>query len=64
MQSRDGSLWLGTNHGLRIIGTRAHDAKASVSSKSMIGAILQDHAGSMWLGTEGDGLSLVRNGDR
>ena len=28
----------------------------------MINAIMQDHAGDMWLGTEGDGLFLVQNG--
>jgi ligand-binding sensor domain-containing protein/signal transduction histidine kinase len=56
--AKDGSLWLGTNHGLRV--TRRRDMQ-NVIGKSMIGAILEDHAGRMWLGTEGDGLSLVRN---
>jgi hypothetical protein len=56
--AKDGSLWLGTNHGLRV--TRRRDMQ-NVIGKNMIGAILEDHAGSMWLGTEGDGLSLVRN---
>jgi ligand-binding sensor domain-containing protein len=56
--AKDGSLWMGTNHGLRVT-RRAH--MQNVIGKSMIGAILEDHAGSIWLGTEGDGLSLVRN---
>ena len=51
---RDGSLWLGTNHGLRFAGTGVRDRPPF--TKGMIGAILQDHAGRMWLGTEGDGL--------
>jgi ligand-binding sensor domain-containing protein/signal transduction histidine kinase len=56
--SRDGSLWLGTNRGLRIGGKTLKRP----STKGVIGAILEDHAGNMWLGTEGDGLSMVGAG--
>ncbi|MCU1237001.1 MAG: histidine kinase [Candidatus Solibacter sp.] len=60
--ARDGSLWLGTNHGLRIIGENAGDPKPAYL-KNMIGAILEDHEGNMWLGTEGNGLYRV-HGDQ
>jgi ligand-binding sensor domain-containing protein/signal transduction histidine kinase len=56
----DGSLWLGTNHGLRIVGGASGGPNRSYA-KSMIGAILEDHDGNMWLGTEGDGLYRVHD---
>ncbi|MEO8371301.1 MAG: two-component regulator propeller domain-containing protein [Candidatus Solibacter sp.] len=56
--ARDGSLWVGTNRGLRIVGDVPQDPTRPYS-KSMLGAILEDHTGGMWLGTEGDGLYLV-----
>jgi ligand-binding sensor domain-containing protein/two-component sensor histidine kinase len=59
--ARDGSLWLSTTHGLRITGNAGQDSKPPYT-RSMINAIMQDHAGDMWLGTEGDGLYLVRDG--
>lgn len=58
--AKDGSVWLGTSHGLRIAGNMPGDSNRSYP-KSMIGALLEDHAGNMWLGTEGDGLYLLRN---
>uniref|UniRef100_Q024A3 Histidine kinase n=1 Tax=Solibacter usitatus (strain Ellin6076) TaxID=234267 RepID=Q024A3_SOLUE len=54
--ARDGSLWLGTHHGLRIAGERPSKLP---SVKGMVGALLEDHAGNMWIGTEGDGLYRV-----
>jgi ligand-binding sensor domain-containing protein/signal transduction histidine kinase len=59
--ARDGSLWLSTTHGLRITGNDSQDSKRPYT-KSMINAIMDDHAGAMWLGTEGDGLYLVQDG--
>jgi ligand-binding sensor domain-containing protein/two-component sensor histidine kinase len=58
---RDKSLWLSTTHGLRITGNAGQDSRRPYT-KSMINAIMQDHAGDMWLATEGDGLYLVRDG--
>lgn len=58
--ARDGSLWLGTHHGLKIIGNTPGDSNRPYA-KSMIGTTLEDHSGNMWLGTEGDGLYLIRN---
>jgi ligand-binding sensor domain-containing protein/signal transduction histidine kinase len=61
--SKDGALWLGTNHGLRILGADAGYAHRSFM-KGMVGAIVEDHAGNMWIGTEGDGLYLAdRSGE-
>ncbi len=59
--ARDGSLWLSTTHGLRITGNAAQDSK-SPYTKSMINASMEDKAGDMWLGTEGDGLYRIRDG--
>ena len=56
--ARDGSVWLGTNHGLKITGVAPRDSKRTYA-KSMIGELLEDHAGNMWVGTEGDGLYRV-----
>ncbi len=56
--TREGTLWLGTHHGLRIVGDHAGEANLP-STRGMVGALLEDHAGNMWVGTEGDGLYLV-----
>ena len=57
----DGSLWLGTSHGLRITGN-VKEGSTRFQTRKMIGAIQEDHAGNMWVGTIGDGLSLVQEG--
>ncbi len=59
--SKDGSLWLGTHHGLRVVGNPSFIDAKHAYTKSMIGTTIEDHAGNMWLGTEGDGLYVVRN---
>ncbi|HEY1341898.1 MAG TPA: two-component regulator propeller domain-containing protein, partial [Bryobacteraceae bacterium] len=61
-QSRDGAIWLNTNHGLRMIGYPEQEARRS-RTRSVIGDVLEDHAGNMWFGTLGDGLIVVRNGE-
>jgi ligand-binding sensor domain-containing protein/signal transduction histidine kinase len=61
--ARDGSLWLSGTRGLRITGNAGQDSRPPYT-KTMINAIMADHAGDMWLGTEGDGLYLIQNGRR
>jgi len=61
VESRDRSLWMSTSHGLRFIGDSARQSKRP-QTKSLIGAILQDHEESLWLGTLGDGLIRVAGG--
>ena len=59
-EAKDRSLWLSTNHGLRVIGRDRglHWPHAT----SIIGAIQEDHSGAMWIGTLGKGLFLVPSG--
>jgi ligand-binding sensor domain-containing protein/signal transduction histidine kinase len=57
-QTRDGHLWLGTSHGLRVVGGTDPGGFA----KTMIPAVTQDHAGGIWVGTGGAGLFLKRHG--
>src|SRR5258708_3334410 len=57
--ARDGSLWLSTTHGLRITGNAGQDSRRPYT-KGMMNAIREDHAGDMWLRTEGDGPNPSR----
>src|SRR3954447_9380600 len=57
-----GSLWLSTNHGLRILDDSGKDPRRP-RAHGLIGAITEDHRGNLWLGTVGDGLFLLRNGE-
>ena len=60
-RSSDGTLWLGTNHGLRTIGNADPDLKHA-KARVIVGAVAEDHSHNVWLGTVGEGLILVRNG--
>ncbi len=59
-QMRDGALWVSTNHGMRATGSGAPDL-TPLRGKA-VGAISEDHAGNVWIGTVGDGLFLYRGG--
>lgn len=59
-QMRAGAVWLSTNHGVRTIGNTAPDLKP-LQGKA-IGAISEDHAGNVWVGTLGDGVYLYPRG--
>jgi ligand-binding sensor domain-containing protein/signal transduction histidine kinase len=59
-EGRDGTLWIGTNHGLRA-GDAAH-VPPQPKLRSMPGSLAADRQGGMWFGTLGDGLKLVRAG--
>src|SRR5437899_8184112 len=54
----DGTLWVGTNRGLRIL----RPGKTELRRPDILGAIWQDRAANMWLGTVGHGLLLLRDG--
>ncbi len=59
-EAKDRSLWLSTNHGLRVIG---RDGGLDWPyTTTIIGAIQEDHSGAIWIGTLGKGLFLVPNG--
>ncbi len=67
VQSRDGYLWVGTELGLvRFDGVRftVFDKGNTPALKSnKIDALLQDHAGNLWIGTIGGGLTQFTNGE-
>src|SRR5262245_31850831 len=66
VQTRDGYLWLGTQEGLvRFDGVQftIFDAGNTKTLKSSyIRALCEDPAGSLWIGTDGGGLSRFRDG--
>ncbi|HMV48437.1 MAG TPA: two-component regulator propeller domain-containing protein [Blastocatellia bacterium] len=65
-RTRDGYLWLGTLAGVaRFDGvhfTVFDNGNTAEIKGSYITALLEDHAGRLWIGTEGGGLNLYRNG--
>lgn len=66
VQTRDGYLWLATSGGLvrfdgvafTIVGSGARDGLRSIR----IRALIEDHTGALWIGTESAGLSRYANG--
>jgi ligand-binding sensor domain-containing protein/tRNA A-37 threonylcarbamoyl transferase component Bud32 len=66
IQARDGYLWLGTQEGLvRFDGVRfvVFDNKNTPEMRhSYVSTLLEDRAGTLWIGTVGGGLSRLRHG--
>jgi ligand-binding sensor domain-containing protein/signal transduction histidine kinase len=66
VQTRDGYLWLATQEGLvRFDGIRftVFDKRNTPEIKeNNIQALLEDHEGTLWFGTEGGGLTRLRDG--
>lgn len=62
-QTRDGTVWLDTSRGLKriapwtrrptVVGVKGHATTA-------VDAIMQDHLGTVWIGTRGDGLFALQ----
>lgn len=65
MQSRSGYIWLGTELGLvRFDGSRffAFDKSNTPELESnVIRTVIEDHAGNLWIGTIGGGITRMRN---
>lgn len=67
LESRDGSLWVGTNHGLFVLGSdgklRAwlrHEAGVPASlADDRVSALAEAAGGSIWVGTAGSGLDRL-----
>jgi PAS domain S-box-containing protein len=66
VQTPDGYLWVGTENGLaRFDGVRfvTFDRRNTPALKSdLIGALLVDQRGNLWIGTHGGGLITLRGG--
>ena len=60
-ETKDRALWLATNRIFRIVGEDQQESKGP-RTQSVIGAMKQDHAGNMLLGTQGDGLFFAPAG--
>jgi diguanylate cyclase (GGDEF)-like protein len=62
--SRDGVLWIGTDHGAdRLVGGAfQHFPEAEVLSHDLVLALEEDRDGSIWIGTDARGLKRWRNG--
>ncbi len=64
-QTKDGYLWVGTEEGLaRFDGIRftVFDKQNSELKSQVIRALLVDHWGDLWIGTQGAGLFRLKNG--
>ena len=63
--SRDGVLWIGTDHGAdRFVGGAfRHFPEAEVLSHDLVLAIEEDRDGSIWIGTDARGLKRWSNGN-
>ena len=63
LADREGSLWIGTNHGLArwIEGKVQLLPEGDPLGNTSIVALLEDREGDLWLGTESDGLQILRD---
>ena len=61
----DGSLWVATNHGLRILAPMLggiQREQTEISRPDLVSSTYQDRDANTWLGSVGDGLRLLRDG--
>lgn len=60
-QTTTGTIWLGTSRGLKRLADSATSGfgAADTHPKPLIDAIWEDQAGSVWLGSRGDGLFKI-----
>jgi signal transduction histidine kinase len=64
LEDRDGSIWIGTEHGLSRYkaGKFIQDAMTAALSDEKVWALHQDADGSLWIGTRTHGLYRYSNG--
>ncbi|MBX7221746.1 MAG: response regulator [Blastocatellia bacterium] len=62
-QSQDGSLWIGTNHGLNRYQNGKFQSFTTKDglSHDVVRCIREDRQGKLWIGTEGGGVCIFEN---
>ncbi len=62
--ARDGTLWLGSDKGLfkRTAGARLGQVMLPLPLQPEVGALAEDSAGRIWVGTRGHGAFVLQNG--
>jgi ligand-binding sensor domain-containing protein len=62
---REGSLWVGTNHGLARVAAEGATVELLPSTDPLavnsVGSIFEDREGDLWVGTETAGLHILRD---
>jgi ligand-binding sensor domain-containing protein/signal transduction histidine kinase len=62
-EDRQGTIWIGTQLGLRAYDSQLRPTEISgYDSYAQVNTLLVDHAGVLWIGTEGDGLIRYSKG--
>ncbi len=63
-EDRLGRLWIGTEHGLSLFDRRTETFSRESPIKERVTSIVQTADGAVWVASEGDGLYVLRSGEK